>query len=161
MAGSPDQITKFTPGPWRWFGNVVHNSLYLATTHSGRRYVMSFKRWGFSGAQPQFQPAGRGLVDASQLLQFEVGDRDVVGVEAACSNGSVYRMDIRGIDCPDAHLIAAAPELFGALWELAAEIDSEIDQRKHGGNAEDWADLQDKSDRARAAIAKALGNPTP
>lgn len=104
-----------TPGPWAWFGNANSNSLYLATTHSGRRYVMGFKRWGFSGAQPQFQPGDRGLVDASQLLKFEVGDRDVVGVEAARKNGSVYRMDVKGIDCADARLIAAAPELLEAL----------------------------------------------
>lgn len=111
--------TKHTPGPWAWFGNANSNSLYLATTHSGRQYVMGFKRWGFSGAQPQFQPEGRGLVDASTLLQFEVGDRDVVGVEAARQNTSVYRMDVRGIDCADARLIAAAPELLSALHNAA------------------------------------------
>ncbi|MBY5917310.1 hypothetical protein HFO77_23230 [Rhizobium leguminosarum] len=46
-----------TPGPWAWFGNASSNSIYLATTHSGRRYVMDFVRWGMRGAQPRFQPA--------------------------------------------------------------------------------------------------------
>lgn len=76
---------------------------------------MGFKRWGFRGAQPQFQPADRGLVDASKLFTFQVGDRDVRGVEAARANSSVYRLDIDGIDCADARLIAAAPELLEAL----------------------------------------------
>src|SRR5690606_9882600 len=30
---------RHTPGPWAWFGNAKHNTIYLATTHSGRRYV--------------------------------------------------------------------------------------------------------------------------
>lgn len=75
---------------------------------------MGFQRWGMSGAQPMFQPAARGLVPAKDLLQFEVGDRDVVGVKAAAENDSVYRLDIRGIDCADARLIAAAPKLLDA-----------------------------------------------
>lgn len=106
---------KFTPGPWAWFGSASSNSLYLATKHSGRRYVMDFTRWGMRGAQPRFQPEKRGMVDAKDLLQFEVGDRSVVGVEAARKDPSVYRMCIRGIDCPDARLVAAAPQMYEAL----------------------------------------------
>ena len=138
---------KHTPGPWAWFGNANSNSLYLATTHSGRRYVMGFKRWGFSGAQPQFQPENRGLVDASKLLKFEVGDRDVVGVDAARKNTSVYRMDVRGIDCPDARLIAAAPELLEALqlvWDTYG-MDPSV-------NSSIWQTVS-------AAISKATGSP--
>lgn len=112
-----------TPGPWEWFGNARNNEIYLATKHSGRRYVMGFQRWGMRGAQPMFQPAERGLVPASELLTFEVGERGVRGVEAAKANESVYRLDIRGIDCADAHLIAAAPCMLEALqtasWLLA------------------------------------------
>jgi hypothetical protein len=104
---------------------------------------MGFKRWGFSGAQPQFQPAGRGMVDASALLQFEVGDRDVVGVDAARADPSVYRMDVRGIDCADARLIAAAPELLEAARKALAECCDLI--ATDAGNA------------LEAAIAKAEG----
>ena len=96
-----------TPGPWKWFGNASSNHVYLATTHSGRRYVMDFVRWGMHGAQPRFQPAKGGMIDAKDLLQFEVGDRDIVGMDAAKKDGSVYRYDVRGIDCPDARYIAA------------------------------------------------------
>lgn len=120
--------TKYTPGPWAWFGNAGSNSLYLATTHSGRRYVMGFKRWGMRGAQPQFQPSGQGLVDASELFEFAVGNRDVRGVTQAKADTSVYRLDVTGIDCADARLIAAAPELVGALRNLANGSEGSLDR---------------------------------
>lgn len=81
---------------------------------------MGFQRWGMRGAQPMFQPAERGLVPASSLLTFEVGDRSVVGVDAAKADESVYRLDIKGIDCADARLIAAAPDLLEALQQVKA-----------------------------------------
>jgi len=139
-----------TPGPWAWFGNAGSNSLYLATTHSGRRYVMRFKRWGMAGAQPQFQPDGRGLVDASELLEFEVGNRDVRGVTQAKADTSVYRLDVTGIDCADARLIAAAPELLAEL-EKAEDFMSGFE----GCELQDGIDEQLAS--IRAAIAKAKG----
>ncbi len=160
-----DTRTEHTPGPWGWFGNANSNSLYLATKHSGRRYVMGFKRWGFSGAQPEFQPAGRGMVDASELLQFEVGDRDVVGVEAARKNTSVYRMDVRGIDCADARLIAASPCLLAALEKLeaanerlcAVRSQAVYDQMMADCCAGELHDLDEARQNARAVIAKARG----
>lgn len=112
---------KFTKGPWAWFGNAASNSVYLATKHSGRQYVMQFRRWGFSGAQPVFQPV-QGMVEAKNLLKFEVGDRSVTGVDEAKKNTSVYRTDICGIEAPDAHLIAAAPELYEALSDCLEYI---------------------------------------
>jgi len=144
---------QHTPGPWAWFGNANsghHPEIYLATTHSGRRYVMGFRRWGFNSAQPCFQPEGRGLVDASKLLTFQVGDRDVRGIEQARKDGSVYRYDISGIDCADARLIAAAPELLEALeglmrHTLVRSSPSTFDECENALNA------------ARAAIAKARG----
>lgn len=115
--------SKYTPGPWAWFGNASSNSIYLATTHSGRRYIMDFVRWGFNGAQPRFQPSGRGgMIDAKNLLKFAVGDQSIVGIDAARKDGSVYRYDIRGLDCADAQLIAAAPELVEALQEARTQI---------------------------------------
>ena len=80
---------------------------------------MGFKRWGMRGAQPQFQPEGRGLVDASELLEFAVGNRDVRGITQAKADTSVYRLDVTGIDCADARLIAAAPELLAMLEDVA------------------------------------------
>lgn len=111
-----------TPGPWAWFGNAGSNHVYLATVHHGRRYVMDFTRWGMRGAQPRFQP-GRGImVDAKDLLQFEVGDQSIVGIEEAKKDGSVYRYDVRGINCADARLIAAAPDLLEALKHARNQI---------------------------------------
>lgn len=101
MSGAVTTEPSFTKGPWAWFGNASTQSIYLATKHSGRRYVMDFTRWGMRGAQPRFQPK-RGMRDAKELIMFEVGDRSVVGVEAAKKDTSVYRLDIRGVNAPDA-----------------------------------------------------------
>lgn len=100
---------KFTPGPWAWFGNTKHD-FYLATTHSGRLYVMGFHRKGMSGAQPWFRGPKGHMVPASQMPIFEVC-REAENAE----DERVYRHDIVGFRSPDAHLIAAAPELYGAL----------------------------------------------
>ena len=147
-------MVEHTPGPWSWFGNAGSNDIYLATTHSGRRYVMRFKRWGFSGAQPQFQPEGRGLVDASKLLTFQIGNRDVRGVEQAKADSSVYRLDIDGIDCADARLIAAAPDLLATLSGYADQF------CEFGASNEGCGKFDEdvcSGCKARAAIAKATG----
>lgn len=136
---------EHTKGPWSWFGNARNQEIYLATEHGGRRYVMGFRRWGMRGAQPMFQPAKRGLVPADQLLTFEVGDRDVRGVEQAKANDSVYRLDISGIDCADARLIASSPTLLEALEGLVAKS-TDTD----GDWSREWAS-------ALAAIALATG----
>ncbi|WP_244434343.1 hypothetical protein [Agrobacterium tumefaciens] len=124
-----------TPGPWKWFGNASSNSVYLATTHSGRRYVMDFVRWGMKGAQPRFQPERGGMVDAKDLLQFEVGDRDIVGMDAAKKDGSVYRYDVRGIDCPDARYIAAVnPAAISELISTLESLQRENEELRKGNN---------------------------
>lgn len=104
---------KHTPGPWGWFG--TDHGVYLATKHSGRRFVMGFRRLGMNGAQPTFQIEKKGMVPASDLVQFEVGNKAVRGFSAAKKDGTVYRYDVTAIDHPDARLIAAAPDLLEAL----------------------------------------------
>lgn len=154
LAGN-DQAQGHTPGPWEWFGNAKNHEIYLATRHSGRRYVMGFQRWGMRGGQPTFQPAERGLVAAENLLMFEVGDQSVRGVRQAQQDDSVYRMDIRGIDCADARLIAASPDML-------TDLDWYADQLCEGwceGSAE-WAGFADCGGcRARCSAAKARGLP--
>jgi len=56
-----------------------------------------------------------------------------------------------------AHVVAAAPDMLAALKDLIVEIDTEVETRQYGGNDEAWADLEEKANRARAAIAKAEG----
>lgn len=153
---------QHTPGPWGWFGNAKTNEVYLATKHSGRRYVMGFQRWGMRGAQPMFQPGERGLVPADTLLTFEVGDRAVRGAEAAKADESVYRYDISGIDCADARLIAAAPQLLEALeWMVANDDTNEGDQPLEELGGQSWDEYNaywiEGLNRARAAIAAATG----
>lgn len=108
-----------TPGPWAWMGSP--HGLYLATTHSGRQYVMGFRRMGFNSAQPVFRDRHR-MVPAADIVQFEVGDPSVRGFAQAKETESVYRLDVDGIDNADARLIAAAPDLLEALIEARQTI---------------------------------------
>lgn len=163
---------KHTPGPWGWFGNAKGNHVYLATIGQGRTYVMGFERWGMRSAQPTFRDGDR-MRPAADLLTFEVGDGDAVGVEAARANSSVYRLDVRGIKNADARLIAAAPELLAALRLHQAWADSERAGPDYGGQTRDthpdgeaiwrrwWDGNLDLCARANeatsAAIAKAEG----
>lgn len=109
-------------GPWAWHGSP--SNLKLSTTHSGKVYVMDFVRKGLNGAQPRFQPERkRGMIKAEDLLQFEVGDRSIVGEKAAREDDSVYRYDVRGIDCAEARIIALAPLLAAEVLRLRALLE--------------------------------------
>jgi len=106
-------------------------SIALATTHSGRQYVMDFVRWGMHGAQPRFQVhIGRGgiMTNAAELIQFEVGDRDIVGAQNA--NSSVYRKCIRGISHPDATFIKESATMVPALLEEIKRLRFLVDYYK-------------------------------
>jgi hypothetical protein len=54
-------------------------------------------------------------------------------------------------------LIKATPKLLRCVSKLLSQIDSEIEQRQHGGNGEDWADLKALSDEAHAVVREAAG----
>lgn len=115
-------MSNHTPGPWRWCGNGSYG-IYLATVHSGRRFIMDFVRMGMRLAQPRFQPKkGNGMVKAQDLLMFEVGNQSVRGLAEAKKNESVYRLDVRGIDCADARLLEASPELYDLLEEAISQL---------------------------------------
>ena len=117
-----------TPGPWAWFGDTKTRRIYLATVRGGHQMVMTFERWGMRSAQPVLWPGGRRR-PASELCTFDVGDRGIVGHEAAKAHESVYRYDIAGIDCADARLIAASPDLLAVAkayeaWEAEVVFDA-------------------------------------
>lgn len=119
-----------TPGPWEWGGNLPHE-FRLQTTHSGRIFVMLFKRMGPQGAQPVFQ-VKKNMVAAVDLATFEVGADGVVGYEKAKADDSVYRYDVSGIEAPDAKWIAAANPtaviaLLDELTALRAKVKSQAE----------------------------------
>ena len=141
---------KATPGPWAWMGN--NHDMYLATTHSGRRYVMGFRRMGPQSAQPVFNVNNR-LVPASELVMFEVGDGAARGFKAGKADDSVYRYDIKGVDAPDAAYIAAAsPDVIRALVlrlreaEEATAIANEMARQRKVEHDEMSARLWDAED---------------
>jgi hypothetical protein len=61
------------------------------------------------------------------------------------------------IDFEAGRLIAAGAKLTTILGRILYEIDSEIEQRQHGGNNEDWAHLKILSDEAHALVREACG----
>ena len=61
------------------------------------------------------------------------------------------------IDFEAGRLRNAAPKLIDVLNKLLREIDSEIEQRQHGGNGEDCAQLKNLSDEAHAVVRDASG----
>lgn len=143
-----------TPGPWKWFGNRS-GGVYLATAHSGRKYIMGFKRYGMNGAQPLFRCNDR-MVPAADLVEFEVGDGIARGFKQADKDGSVYRYDVSGIDNADARLIAAAPELLEALKEAHRAL---MFYEWYNNPKSGWASSDNVTVRGMvdAAIAKATG----
>lgn len=86
---------KGKQGPWMWDVNKATHSAHLTTTHSGRIYIMGFRRWGTQRAQPIFQDYERGITEP--LSKWAV---------PRMAHHPDFDMDI---DHPDAQKIAAAP----------------------------------------------------
>jgi hypothetical protein len=102
-------------GPWQWYGNTKTHSVYLASAHSGRRFVMDFDRWGMTGAQPRFQVDHR-MVRLSELAATEspLGPKFEVP----------YRRNFAGIGHPDAtHIAANDPTTTLALIARIRELE--------------------------------------
>jgi len=59
------------------------------------------------------------------------------------------------IDFEAGRMLNAARKLVTILHKLLPEVDSEIEQRQHGGNDEDWTELKRLSDEAHAAMREA------
>lgn len=134
-------------GGWAWFGG--RDNLYLATNHGGRRYVMGFRRKGMRSAQPTFQIGGimHGAID--DLTEYAVGDGTARGQAQADADPSVYRMDIKSVDHPDARRLARVPQL--ERIALAAEELSEA--ICECGNRYDILGQNSAQQRLEAALA--------
>jgi hypothetical protein len=119
-----------TPGPWDWFGSTDADTVDLATTHSGREWIISFRRYGMRSAGPVFRgqfrrftiPEGRSPVREVlkrhvryEVLGYRTRAEAGIAPDADRSNSRLYREDWRGIDHPDADLIAHAPVDIGML----------------------------------------------
>jgi hypothetical protein len=87
--------------------------------------------------------------------QFDnIAQPSIVSIEDAETNGTV----LEGFDFPATAADAreyAADKLLAALQNLMPDIESEIDQRQHSGNNEEWIELDRKAADARKAIAEA------
>jgi len=106
------------PGPWQWYGNTKMHSVYLATVHGGRVFVLDFERWGMRGAQPRFQ-MDRRMVELGELAKQEhpFGPKFEVP----------YRRDFHGIGHPDAeHIAANSPEITLGLIARIRELEKEL-----------------------------------
>ena len=126
-----------TPGPWQWYGNTKQYEVYLATTHSGRRFVMDFVRWGMGGAQPRFQVTIDGEATGGGVMRSLV---DLAGGDARAKEkalglpvlGPLFEVDYRrqfvGIGHPDAAWIAAAdPQTVLALLDEVDRLRGLVD----------------------------------
>lgn len=123
--GTPDL------GGWAWFGG--RDNLYLATNRGGRRFIMDFVRKGMRCAQPRFQIGGIMCGALDELTEYEVGSGTARGQKEADADPSVYRMDIKAIDHPDARRIARVPDMEAALLaaaELAEAVDAYLSDEK-------------------------------
>ena len=139
-----------TEGPWQWFGNTKTYSCCLATTHSGRMYVLDFTRWGMREAQPRFRwPVGAngGLMYDLAKMPAECGPRFEVE----------YRRDFVGINHPDAELIAyyrtACPILADEIVRLRDDL--AVVEKRSAGLVAAIVSLREKLDgveKYRAAL---------
>ena len=147
MSDTPKR--PWTPGPWRWEINLKGRRIQLCG--GTPRYdwsVMTFERWGTHGATVSFLSGADG-----GMARLITPAREF----AAGVPGREHHSDwFQTIDQPDAHLIAAAPDLYEALEALvdayASVMHSEFDM------AQEWDESSSEElVAARAALAKARG----
>lgn len=141
-----------TPGPWRWEVNLTHKSVKLCGGPSEKGFgkydltVLDFSRWGLNSAAPVFWDWN---------LDWFVGETNRADKLAKPVPGREHHAGwFADIDHPDARLIAAAPDLLSALQYAMDQYG------KPGGPWNVPSDPGGWLDRARNAVAKALGVPS-
>lgn len=143
-----------TPGPWKWFGNTKMHSVYLATVHNGRRFIMDFERWGMSQAQPRFQTDHR-MVKLSEFaaLESRLGPQFEVP----------HRRDFAGIGHPDAeHIADNSPDVIlkyiARIRELEAIANEALEgwKENHWGEVDYSQDTMARIEEQRAVVARGI-----
>lgn len=131
---------KFSPGPWRWELSEYAKQLQLCGGKRGRSReydctVMDFVRWGMRGAAPRFLAD-----DGTRVPLLERAGK----FGAVVAGREHHARWFKSVNNPDAHLIAAAPDLYQALSEALGFLQ---DMKVEG----------DLPDTMSAALAKARG----
>lgn len=114
------------PAPWRWEVTTKHKNVSL---ENGRYVVMSFARYGMSGAAPCFLRNGR-LTRVDELTKSIPGYEHHVGFDDY-------------IDHPDAQLLSHARGDLDFLLEERARLKriiAELEARSDSGNIAQYAD---------------------
>ena len=101
-----------TPGPWLWDMNTHNKCIQLITDHSGKYFVMGFRRWGPQDAAPTFQLDGR-MVRADELAKSYPGQEHHIGFDDY-------------IDHPDALFIAHARKDIATLLEYINVLETQM-----------------------------------
>ena len=129
---------KHTPGPWRWEINEKSKTLQLCGGDSPFDLtVIDFERWGMGSAVARFRADVRGMNIMHHAKDFAVV---VVGRE--------HHADwFKGLNHPDANLIAASPDLAAGLEHM---------QHCRSCAEGSWEDC-DGGRAALAALAQARG----
>ena len=96
----------------------------------------------FEDIRTDKNPYGRDSEEYIAGFNIESGNYEVVGCDGISGGSDIERAN--------AHLIAAAPELYEALEEMSSCLSDII-----SGN--DWGAVEEYLDDARAALAKARG----
>lgn len=131
---------KHTPGPWRWEFNELHRSLHLVG--GLKRYdltVIDFDRWGMNGATMRLRDPEH---DGMNIMHKVHERQDWIAPEPGREHHKDWHQFLTH---PDALLIQAAPDLLDAMRDAVSTQPADSPTK--------WVL------RARAAIAKATGEP--
>lgn len=136
----------FTPGPWRWEINRKHKTINLTgglPAGTFDKTVLGFERYGMSGAAPVFHNWTENGWGGAPKKAHEL---------AVEKKGREHHSDwFALIDHPNARLIAAAPDMYDALWEAVELSDRTVTE------AGRTPECQRVYDIVRAALKKAEG----